>query len=48
MYNRRYRRYCCMNNNHDDNKCDKDMLEDACQNEYCNCPEKYERIVEYL
>ena len=35
MYNRRIRRYCCMNNS--SNGCDKDMLENKCQNEYCNC-----------
>ena len=35
MYNRRFRRYSCMNNN---NNCDKDMLEKACQNEYNCCP----------
>ena len=36
MYNRRYRRYYCMNNNQED-KCEKEKLEDACHNEYCQC-----------
>ena len=36
MYNRRFRRYSCMNN---DDNCKKDVLEDACQNEYCKCPD---------
>lgn len=36
MYNRRIRKYCCMNNNQDKH-CDKEKLEDACQSEYCKC-----------
>ena len=36
MYNRRIRRYCCMNNNQD-NKCEKEKLEESCQHEYCQC-----------
>ncbi len=36
MYNRRYRKYHCMNNNQAE-KCEKESLEDACQHEYCKC-----------
>ena len=36
MYNRRIRKYCCMNNNPDD-KCDKEKLEQACGHELCKC-----------
>ena len=38
MYNRRYRRSCCMNNNYGNN-CDNSMLEDKCQNMNCYCNE---------
>lgn len=36
MYNRRIRRYSCMNNNQNEH-CEKEKLEQACQNEYCKC-----------
>ncbi len=35
MYNRRIRKYCCMNNQND--HCEKEKLEEACQAEYCIC-----------
>lgn len=39
MYNRRIRKYHCMNNNQAD-KCEKEKLEQACQNNcYCQMPE---------
>lgn len=37
MYNRRIRKYCCMNNNADN--CEKEKLEKACQNECCSMPD---------
>lgn len=38
MYNRRIRRYSCMNNQNE--HCEKDKLENACQNEcYCQMPD---------
>ena len=36
MYNRRYKKYHCMNNNQVD-KCEKEKLEEACQYTYCKC-----------
>lgn len=38
MYNRRIRKYCCMNNNQIEH-CEKEKLEDACQNECCSMPD---------
>lgn len=38
MYNRRIRKYCCMNNSQD-NKCEKEKLEESCQHQYCECPD---------
>ncbi len=35
MFNRRYRKCCCMNNNFNNNCNNKDILENSCQN---NCP----------
>ena len=37
MYNHRIKRYSCMNNQNE--LCEKENLESACQNEYCKCDE---------
>lgn len=40
MYNFRYRRCFCMNNNYSTNS-NEEVLEDRCQNNCCSCNESY-------
>lgn len=40
MYNRRIRRYSCMNNQSE--HCEKEKLEEDCQHEYCKCQDYYD------